>query len=43
VQSFWIGAVKRVKNIKDKGASMITSFTSLPGMSAQNQEGGATT
>ena len=40
MQNFWIGAmVKRVKIIKGKGVSTITSFTGLPGMSTQSQEG----
>jgi len=34
---------QRVKIIKGKGASTITSFTGLPGMNTRSQEGKATT
>ena len=43
MQNFWIGAVERVKIIKGKGTSTITSFRGLPGMSTRSQKGKATT
>ena len=43
MQNFWIGAVERVKIIKGKSTSTITSFRGLPGMSTRSQKGKATT